>query len=72
MNYQVVTKTVSAQSIAAVRRRVLPRDIGRTWKSPLDLVWGFSIFGLILLVGATHVLAQTADTRILWKFETGG
>jgi len=41
MNYQVVTKTVSAQPIAAVRRRVLPRDIGRTWKPALDLVWEF-------------------------------
>jgi len=41
MNYQVVTKTVSTQPLAAVRRRVLPRDIGRTWKSALDLVWEF-------------------------------
>jgi len=72
MNYQVVTKTVSAQPIAAVRRCVLPRDIGRTSKSALDLVFKFSILGLFLLVGATHVLAQTSDTRILWKFETGG
>jgi len=41
MNYQVVTKTVSVQPLAAVRRRVLPRDIGRTWKPALDLVWEF-------------------------------
>jgi len=41
MNYQVFTKTVSAQPLAAVRRRVLPQDIGRTWKSALDLVWEF-------------------------------
>jgi len=41
MNYQVVTKTVSAQTLAAVRRRVPIRDIGRTWKPALDLVWEF-------------------------------
>ena len=41
MNYQLVTKTVSAQPLAAVRRRVLSRDIGRTWKPALDLVWEF-------------------------------
>ena len=41
MNYQVVTKTVSPQPLAAVRRRVLARDIGRTWKPALDLVWEF-------------------------------
>src|SRR5215510_5163806 len=41
MNYQVVTKTVDAQLLAAVRRRVPIRDIGRTWKPALDLVWEF-------------------------------
>src|SRR5215510_5829270 len=41
MNYQVVTEAVRAQTIAAVRRRVLSRDIGRTWKPALDLVWEF-------------------------------
>ena len=41
MNYQVVTKAVSAQPIAAVRRRALGRDIGRIWKPALDLVWEF-------------------------------
>lgn len=41
MSYQIVTKTVSAQSIAAVRRRALRRDIGRIWKPALDLVWEF-------------------------------
>ena len=41
MSYEVVTKTVSAQPLAAVRRRVLIRDIGRTWKPALDLVWEF-------------------------------
>jgi effector-binding domain-containing protein len=41
MIYQVLTKTVSAQPLAAVRRRVFPRDIGRTWKPALDLVWEF-------------------------------
>jgi effector-binding domain-containing protein len=41
MSYEVVTKTVSVQTLAAVRRRVLSRDIGRTWKPALDLVWEF-------------------------------
>jgi effector-binding domain-containing protein len=41
LNYQVVTKTVSPQTLAAVRRRVLPGDVGGTWKSALDLVWEF-------------------------------
>lgn len=41
MNYQVVTKTVSAQPLAAVRRRTLIRDIGLVWKPALDLVWEF-------------------------------
>jgi effector-binding domain-containing protein len=41
MNYQIVTKTVRSQTLAAVRRRVLIRDIGRTWKPALDLVWEF-------------------------------
>jgi effector-binding domain-containing protein len=41
MNYQVVTKTVTAQPLAAVRRHALSRDIGRIWKPALDLVWEF-------------------------------
>lgn len=41
MNYQVVTKTTSAQPLAAVRRRAFSRDIGRIWKPALDLVWEF-------------------------------
>jgi len=41
MNYQVVTKTVSAQPLAAVRRNALSRNVGRIWKSALDLVWEF-------------------------------
>jgi effector-binding domain-containing protein len=41
MTYEVVTKTVSAQPLAAVRRRVRIGDIGRTWKPALDLVWEF-------------------------------
>ena len=41
MNYQVVTKTVSAQTIAAVRRRVRIGEVGRAWKPALDLVWEF-------------------------------
>jgi effector-binding domain-containing protein len=41
MSYEVVTKTVTAQTLAAVRRRVLTGDVGRTWKPALDLVWEF-------------------------------
>ena len=41
MNYQVVTKTVSAQTIAAVRRRVRIGEVARAWKPALDLVWEF-------------------------------
>jgi effector-binding domain-containing protein len=41
MSYEIVTKTVSAQPLAAVRRRVLTGDVGRTWKAALDLVWEF-------------------------------
>ena len=41
MGYEVVTTTVSAQLLAAVRRRVLIGDVGRAWKSALDLVWEF-------------------------------
>ncbi len=41
MNYQVVTKTVSSQPLAAVRRRVRVGDVGRAWKPALDLVWAF-------------------------------
>jgi effector-binding domain-containing protein len=41
MSYEVVTKAVSAQPLAAVRRRVVIGDVARTWKSALDLVWEF-------------------------------
>jgi len=41
MSYEVVTRIVSAQPLAAVRRRVLIGDVGRTWKPALDLVWEF-------------------------------
>ena len=41
MNYQVVTKSVRAQPLAAVRRRLRIADIGRTWKPALDIVWEF-------------------------------
>jgi len=41
MDYQVVTKTVSAQPLAAVRRRAHSREVGRVWKPALDLVWEF-------------------------------
>src|SRR5882724_1515511 len=41
MNYQVVTKSVSSQPLAAVRRRVRIGEVGRAWKPALDLVWEF-------------------------------
>ena len=41
MNYHVVTKTVSAQPLAAVQRRVRIGDVARAWKPALDLVWEF-------------------------------
>src|SRR5262245_37243718 len=41
MSYEVVTRIVSAQPLAAVRRRVRIGDVGRTWKPALDLVWEF-------------------------------
>lgn len=41
MSYEVVTTSVGPQLLAAVRRHVLIRDIGRTWKPALDLVWEF-------------------------------
>lgn len=41
MSSEIVTRTVSAQPLAAVRRRVLKGDVGRAWKPALDLVWEF-------------------------------
>ena len=41
MDCQVVTKTVSAQPLAAVRRRALIQDVVRIWEPALDLVWEF-------------------------------
>jgi effector-binding domain-containing protein len=41
MDYQVVTDTVSAQPLAAVKRCALSREAGSIWKSALDLVWEF-------------------------------
>ena len=41
MNYQIITRTVTPQTLAAVRRRVAIRDIAQTWKPALDLVWEF-------------------------------
>ena len=41
MNYHVVTKSVSAQPLASVRRRVPKGEVGRAWKPALDLVWEF-------------------------------
>ena len=41
MNYEIVTKTVSAQPLAAVRRHVRIGEVGNAWKPALDLVWNF-------------------------------
>ena len=41
MSYQIVTRTVSPQLLAAVRRKAFIRDIGRVWKPALDIVWEF-------------------------------
>jgi hypothetical protein len=41
MSYEIVTSTVIAQPLAAVRRRVLIGEVGRAWKPALDLVWEF-------------------------------
>ena len=41
MKYQVVTRTVSSQTLAAVRRHVRIGNVGRAWKPALDLVWEF-------------------------------
>lgn len=41
MDYHVVIKGLRAQPLAAVRRRVLIGDVGRTWKPALELVWEF-------------------------------
>ena len=41
MNYRVVTKSVSAQPLAAVRRQVRIGEVGKAWKPALDIVWEF-------------------------------
>ena len=41
MSYHVVTKTVSAQPLATVRRRVRIGEVVGAWKPALDLVWEF-------------------------------
>jgi hypothetical protein len=41
MNYQVITKAVSSQTLAAVRRRVRVGEVGKAWRPALDLVWEF-------------------------------
>jgi len=41
MTYWIVTKTVSSQPLAAVRRHVRIGEVGRAWKPALDLVWDF-------------------------------
>ena len=41
MNYQVITKNVSPQLLAAVRRRVAIGEVWKEWKPAPDLVWDF-------------------------------
>ncbi|HEY6244509.1 MAG TPA: GyrI-like domain-containing protein [Pyrinomonadaceae bacterium] len=41
MHYQILTKTVSSQPLAAVRRQVRIGEVGGAWKPALDLVWSF-------------------------------
>jgi len=41
MNHQVVTRIVSSQQLAAVRRRVRVGNVGSAWGEALDLVWEF-------------------------------
>jgi hypothetical protein len=41
MDYHVVTKSVRAQTLAAVRRCVLIEEVRSAWKPALDLVWEF-------------------------------
>src|SRR5262249_8364587 len=41
MNYHIVTKSVTAHPLAAVRRRVRIGEVRRAWKPALDLVWEF-------------------------------
>jgi hypothetical protein len=41
MPYQLDTRTVSPQLLAAVRRRVRPGEVGNAWRPALDLVWEF-------------------------------
>src|SRR5262249_47369285 len=41
MGYEVVTRIVSSQPLAAVRHRVQIGNVGSAWKPALDLVWEF-------------------------------
>lgn len=41
MDYQVVTKMVGAQPLAAVRRQVRIGEVRKAWGPALDLVWEF-------------------------------
>ena len=41
LSYHIVTKSIEAQPLAAVRRRVRIGEVGRAWKPALDLVWEF-------------------------------
>ena len=41
MAYQVNIETLSPRILAAIRRRVAPKDVAASWREPLDKVWAF-------------------------------
>lgn len=41
MAYQVAVRTLSPRILAAVRRRVSPRNVATAFREPLDKVWAF-------------------------------
>src|SRR5512133_2158252 len=41
MAYQVEVRTLAPRILAAVRRRVAPKNVATSWREPLDKVWAF-------------------------------
>jgi effector-binding domain-containing protein len=41
MAYQIEVQTVSPRILAAVRRRVAPKNVAASFREPLDKVWAF-------------------------------